>query len=130
MEIKRVNKNISPQYQEYKKLVKKSKSSALEDSLFNQMKILGLPEPVKELKFHPTRKFRFDFAFEKEKIAIECEGGTWSNGAHNRGKHFEGDCEKYNEATRLGWKVFRFTGDMIKRGEAVIYIQNILKETI
>ncbi len=125
-----MNKNISPEYQNYQKLVKQKKSSILEDILFNQIKMLGIIEPIKELKFHPTRKWRFDFAWPDKKISVECEGGTWSNGAHNRGTHFESDCEKYNEATRLGWKIFRFTGDMIKRGEAALYIQNIFKGAI
>ena len=64
--------------------------------------------------FHPMRDWRFDFAHVGgSKIAIEIEGGSWVNGAHNRGKHFASDCEKYNEAAYLGWTVFRFTADQI-----------------
>ncbi len=59
------------------------------------------------------KDWRFDFAWVKSKIAVETEGGTWVHGAHVRGKHFRSDCEKYNFAQSLGWKVFRFTGDMI-----------------
>lgn len=43
-------------------------------------------------------------------IAIELEGGIWSGGRHTRGKGFEGDCDKYNEAALAGWTVFRLTG--------------------
>jgi very-short-patch-repair endonuclease len=69
---------------------------------------------VCELRFHPERMWRFDFAFEEQKIAIELEGGIWNNGAHTRGSHFNSDCEKYNEATILGWKVLRYTTDTIQ----------------
>ena len=84
-----------------------------------------LPRMEKEYVFHPTRKWRFDFADPDYKIAIECEGGTWVKGAHTRGKHFESDCEKYNEAARLGWRVFRFTTDMIRDDRAVTYMKQI-----
>lgn len=71
--------------------------------------------PEREYRFHPTRKWRFDFAYVAEKIAIECEGGTWQGGRHTRGEGFERDCEKYNTAAVLGWRVLRFTAGMLKR---------------
>lgn len=61
-----------------------------------------------EYKFHPTRQWRFDFAFPHHKIAIELEGGIWTGGRHTRGKGFESDCEKYNEAAKAGWLVLRY----------------------
>ena len=39
-------------------------------------------ELVREYKFHPTRKWRFDFAHVATKTAIEIEGGTWSGGTY------------------------------------------------
>lgn len=94
----------------------------------------GIPEAEREWKFHPTRKWAFDFAWPAEgevaritlqgevvqvgvalQVAVEIEGGTWSgNSRHTRGKGFEGDCDKYNEAVLLGWKVLRFTGKMLE----------------
>lgn len=67
--------------------------------------------PVTELRFHPTRKWRFDYAFPKYKIAIEVEGGVYSGGRHVRGKGFLNDCEKYSEAAILGWCVIRVPPD-------------------
>jgi len=75
-----------------------------------------LEDPEKEYRFHDERKWRFDFAWPKYMIAFEAEGGTWIDGAHTRGKHFEEDCEKYNAAGVLGWRVYRFTTDMIIDG--------------
>jgi very-short-patch-repair endonuclease len=63
--------------------------------------------PVPEHKFHPSRKWRFDFAFPDDKIALEVEGGIHTGGRHTRGAGFKADMEKYNNATLLGWRVFR-----------------------
>lgn len=73
------------------------------------------------------RDWRFDFAWPKRKIALEVEGGTWSRGRHTRGSGFEKDCEKYNEATLLGWRVMRVTGNMVKDGRALQVIERALK---
>lgn len=64
-------------------------------------------EPQAEYKFHPTRRWRFDFAYPDLMLAIEVEGGIWVGGRHIHPVGFEKDCEKYNEATKMGWKVFR-----------------------
>ena len=79
---------------------------------YAQLSDIGL-RPVIEHKFHPTRKWRFDIALVERKIAVEVEGGTWVSGRHSRGTGYRNDCEKYNEATKMGWRVLRFTPDMI-----------------
>ena len=75
---------------------------------------LDMPEPKRELVFFKGRRWRFDFAWPELMVAVEVEGGIWVNGAHSRGAHFLSDCEKYNTATRQGWKVFRFGTNMVK----------------
>jgi len=62
----------------------------------------------REYKFHPVRKWRFDFADPHGKVAVEIEGGAFSGGRHTRGAGFIADCEKYNAAILMGWRVFRF----------------------
>ena len=84
-----------------------------------------LPDPVTEYRFHSTRKWRFDFAWPGSKIALEAEGGTWTKGRHTRGKGFADDCEKYNEASLLGWNVYRFTTDMIDDGQAFTMLERV-----
>lgn len=76
----------------------------------------GMPTPVPEYKFHPTRKWLFDFAWPEQKVALEIEGGAWTGGRHTRGKGYESDCAKYSEAAVLGWKVLRVTTGMLERG--------------
>lgn len=62
---------------------------------------------ISEFRFHPTRKWRADYAIEQHKILIEVEGGLWGYGRHNRALGFIKDMEKYNTATSLGWSVLR-----------------------
>lgn len=66
-------------------------------------------ECVKEFKFHPSRRWRFDYAIPEHKIAVEVEGGVWTGGRHTRPQGFLGDIVKYNTATLMGWRVFRTT---------------------
>ena len=62
-----------------------------------------------EVRFDPSRRWRFDYASEARRIAIEIEGGVYSRGRHTRPKGFLGDIEKYNAATLQGWRVLRCT---------------------
>ena len=75
---------------------------------------LGL-RPVIEFKFHPVRKWRFDLALVENQIAVEIEGGTWVAGRHSRGAGYRKDLEKYNSALVWGWRVLRYTPDMIEQ---------------
>jgi very-short-patch-repair endonuclease len=69
----------------------------------------GLPLPTREYVFDamnkPRRQFRFDFAWIEEKLALECDGGIWTRGAHGRGTGITRDHEKRNLATLQGWRV-------------------------
>ena len=49
------------------------------------------PEPELEYRFHPFRKWRFDFAWPEQKVAVEMEGGVFIGGAHTRGGHYQSD---------------------------------------
>jgi hypothetical protein len=100
--------------------------SSIEESLAFQMRAAKLPPPTREHRFHGERKWRFDFAWVDEKIAAECEGAIYMNGRHTRGSGFEKDCEKYNAAMLMGWRVFKFTSRMVKEGEALKCLTEVL----
>jgi very-short-patch-repair endonuclease len=87
--------------------------SRLERTALHRIMCANVGDPQEEYRFHPKRMWRFDFAFPDKKIAIECEGGIWTEGAHTRGKHFISDAEKYNEAAMLGWCVLRYTTNTV-----------------
>lgn len=76
-----------------------------------------------EVAFHPTRKWRFDFACEKLMLAIEIEGGVWSKGRHTRPQGYTNDLEKYNNAVLLGWRVLRFTPEQLLTSSTLETIQ-------
>ena len=80
-----------------------------------------------EVKFHPERKWRFDFCYPALKIAVEQEGGVWVGGRHTSGAGFVKDMEKYNAAGALGWRIFRFTPWQMKSGEASTFMRNVLE---
>lgn len=87
----------------------------------------GLPVPVAEYAFHPTRKWRFDWAFPVQQLAVEVEGGSWMRGRHTRGDGFTKDIEKYAEALCAGWRILRITPPMIRTGQALAYLERILR---
>lgn len=103
--------------------------SKLEESLNLQMRALKI-EFEREHRFHPTRKWRFDFAIPKIGLAIEVEGGLYINGRHNRGEGYENDLEKYDEAMRLGWTVYRCGPRMINNGKALETIEILINQLI
>lgn len=67
---------------------------------------------VQEYRFHPTRKWRFDFAWIGSRVAVECDGIVFKacGGRHNTDE----DREKINTAVCMGWRVLRFSGKQIK----------------
>jgi len=83
-------------------------------------------ECVKEYRFHPTRKWRFDYAFVEHKIAIEVDGGVWINGRHNRAAGYVKDLEKFNAAAAMGWVVIKYTPEQLYRSATF----DLIKETI
>ncbi len=74
--------------------------------------------PKRQHRFAPSRKWAFDFCWPERMVAVEIEGCTWQKGRHTSGKGYQADCEKYNAATLLGWRVLRYTGTDLKQRSA------------
>jgi very-short-patch-repair endonuclease len=111
---------------QWRKEAKASKRLKLEDLLAAQIRMARLPEPLREYRWNPERRWRFDFAFVSQRLAVEVEGGTWVGGRHTTGSGFEADCVKYAEAVVAGWRVLRFTGAMVNDGRALGYLERAL----
>jgi hypothetical protein len=87
----------------------------------------------KEYRFHPTIRWRFDFAIPEIWAAIEIEGGIWLSQVGKKSRHCTGagmlkDMEKYNNAAALGWALFRFTPQQFRAGAWIEYLELYLKE--
>lgn len=95
-----------------------------EETFALHLRAHGLPAPEREYEFHPTRKFRMDFAWptidgSTRKLAVEIEGGIHSRGRHVRPQGYKDDLTKYNSAVELGWTLLRFSSSMVHNGEAI-----------
>ena len=94
---------------------------------------VGLPEPQTEYRFDPDRRWKLDLAYVDQKLGIEIEGGIWMQTREGRSKghahpsRFLSDIEKYNKAAVLGWRLLRFTPQMVEDGEALATIERALK---
>lgn len=100
--------------------------SELQAALRLHLRAANFPEWIEEHRFHPTRRWRFDFAWPPNRVACEVEGGVWTDGRHTRGSGFTEDCEKYNEAVLDDWKVIRVTAKHIDSGAAVGWLGQAL----
>ena len=113
-------------YTTRKRTRQRSNSAQIKDVFTTICKTDLKVECVKEHRFHPKRKWRFDYAIPEYKIALEVEGGVWTGGRHIRAQGFLGDMEKYNTATLMGWRVFRTTPDDLYKMATI----NLLRQAI
>jgi hypothetical protein len=82
------------------------------------------------------RIWRTDYLFINDvlgvKLAVEIEGGTWDNGAHNRGSGYLKNVQKYNAYSLLGYTLLRFTAIQAKTEpiSCAKWVKCVLKGTI
>ena len=105
----------------------RKESHNLEEIFSIQIRAIRLPPAQREYKFHPKRKWKFDFAFPHAMVAVEIEGGTYLRGRHVRPEGFRNDCIKYNEAALMGWKVLRGDSQMVKNGVLLSLVERAIK---
>jgi very-short-patch-repair endonuclease len=84
---------------------------------------------VPEYKFLEDRKFRFDFALPKYRLAIEIDGGVFGmRGRHIRPLGFQKDAEKGRRACEAGWRVWHFTTKCLTKDEIARCIEAFERE--
>jgi hypothetical protein len=110
------------------------KKRDLEGFMLTQLRASGYDKGMEtQYRFHPKRKWTFDFAWPDKMVALEVEGAIWVRGRHTSGTGFTNDCEKYNTATIMGWRVIRVVADWIvdrdgnMKGDALKYIEWIFR---
>lgn len=115
--------------------------SRYESTLARQIELSGLPAPESEYAFAKelknerghVRMFRFDFAWPELQVAAEVDGGRFMVRRNRQGRFVpvgyhgsEKDYEKLNFAALLGWRVLRFSPDMIRTGKALRMLKEVL----
>ena len=92
--------------------------SHLESRFLLLWRVAGGPALEREVRFHPSRKWRADFAHLPTRTLIEIEGGIFQKGGgrHNRGLGYAKDAEKYLEAAMADWTVLRLTERQLEIG--------------
>lgn len=73
-----------------------------------------LPPYQREFKFSSVRRWRVDFAWVEQRVAVELEGGVYTGGRHTQATGFMKDCEKYNTLVLYGWRLLRFPSPQVK----------------
>lgn len=119
---------------------RKNAGSRYELLLHTQLKALGMPLPTPDFRFHPGRRWEFDFAWPDvtlrggSKLSLEIEGGVWmkSGGAHRSGNNYVLDLEKYNQAALDGWLVLRVLPEWLslESGKAAFMLEEALKQEV
>ena len=87
-----------------------------------------LPRPKPEYEFHHERNWRLDYCWPDAHImlALEIEGGAWTNGRHTRGSGFLNDMEKYNALACCGYRLIRVTPDKLLSRETLDLIREAI----
>jgi very-short-patch-repair endonuclease len=133
LETKKIAKN--PKAARVRRAKRKSnaglgKNDKWEVELLRQLSSRTLPAPTRELTFHPGRRWRFDMAWPRVKLAVEVEGGIHIGGRHVTAIGFTKDCEKVNQAQQDGWLVLRYVPEHIKSGYAVEQIAETYRQKL
>jgi len=105
----------------------KAKAQAAKLASEVELNLIELPGYKKEIIFHPTRKWRFDYAWTELKVALEIHGGIFTNGRHTRGTGITEDRVKMNSAQLLGWIVIEATTAQVKNGQMLKWITQAIK---
>lgn len=92
-----------------------------------QLKAAGLRGWVREYRFHPSRRYRFDFADLSHRIAIEIQGaGPGGVGRHGYVNGMAKDNEKLALAVQGGWRVLKATAKQVEDGTLLGWLVKIL----
>ena len=105
--------------------------SRLEAELRGMLELMQLA-PVSQFKFHPERRWRFDFAFPDVMVCVDVDGGVFAAenketaGRHARGAGIVAAFEKRNAAAELGYCVLCYGPPQIRSGESALQIERIV----
>ena len=91
-----------------------------------------LPKPERQFKFLNGRKYRADFAWPKEKLIVEIDGGCFSSGksGHTSISGMMRDKERDALAQIAGWDVIRIDAKSLSDGRGIGWVKQWFEERI
>ena len=102
------------------------KASAIEERMWNHLMICCLHKfelPVRQFRPFPDRKWKLDFAWPRFKLALEVDGAV-----HRIKATFKSSFERGFWLLRAGWIVLHVGGDQVRSGEAVQWLEQLLRQ--
>lgn len=110
---------------------RKDAKADLEEYLTYAAPSLGLDWAlVPEYRFHPTRRFRLDWAWPEARIGIEFDGVMLRTVGHNSLGGILRDAEKSNLAQAMGWRIFRANAKNVADESFFALIDSVLMQEI
>ena len=86
-----------------------------------------LPLPECEVRVVPNRRFRYDYYWRPQRVALEKNGGVFSQGRHVRGTGFLRDMEKLNLGQLAGDVILQATPQQIRSGAILPLLREALR---
>ena len=86
-----------------------------------------VPLPEAEFRFAPPRRWRFDYRWPNQKLALEVQGGLFIGGRHSRGPALLKEHEKLNTAARMGYRILYTTPKQLVSFETATTIKQALE---
>jgi very-short-patch-repair endonuclease len=84
---------------------------------------------VAEYRFHPTRKWRFDFVIDPDRLKVAVEyDGLMGGTAHRSIGMVAKDSSKINTAQTMGWNVVRVNAISLKDGSGYTAIERAVAQ--
>jgi len=123
-----INRSAIMSVDEYRRLfknpqtkhVQKKNNWTAQRAKFHMM-CMSVPTMLSEYKFLDDRKWLFDYYNPINMTAYEYEGILADKSRHTNVKGYTKDCDKYNQAQRLGIRVYRFTALNYKSVHEYLY---------
>ena len=119
---------MSPTFKKRKRKTGIDSKSAKELLMFTLLSFFPRNMIELEYRFHPPRRFRFDYCVPSLKIAIEYNGSIWTQGRHTRGQGYMNDREKINLAQLDGWLVLEVVEEFVRDGRAHSMIEQAIEK--
>lgn len=99
--------------------------SPIAESFALQIRADQLPRPMREYRFHPTRRWRLDFAWPDMRLAVEIDGEV-----HRIKDRFHADLEKHAALVLADWTLLRVGSREVRSGRGLEWLKAILWERV